>query len=54
MTDSERSLHLRRKHGYDIGYAVAAHPSTLKSEHERIHQDETAIHLDHTHEESDL
>lgn len=47
--DQELQQHLRRHHGYDIPYTVAAHPSTLEAEHKRIHEDLTSVHLDHDH-----
>lgn len=51
MTEPELRQHLRRSHGYDLPYSVSAATVTLEDEHRRIHEDLTAINLDHTHED---
>lgn len=43
--------HLVHHHGYDRAYANSLHPEQREAEHMRLHDDDTAKHLDHRHED---
>lgn len=42
--------HMVHFHGYDRDHAARQAGPNLTVEHQRLHEDETAVHLDHTHE----
>jgi hypothetical protein len=44
--------HLVHHHGYDRTYATQLDPAKREAEHARLHEDETAKHLDHDHVET--
>lgn len=41
--------HMVHHHGYTAEHANQMSPIVRRAEHERLHEDETAVHLDHTH-----
>lgn len=41
--------HLTDVHGYESRYVETTDLSRLMDEHDRLHADETAKHLDHSH-----
>lgn len=41
--------HLIYSHGYERSYAERLSPEKRKAEHDRLHEDDTAAHLDHEH-----
>lgn len=51
MNHPTTPAHLVHGHGYNREYAERLSPEKREAEHNRLHEDETAVHLDHAHVE---